>query len=201
MTQPENQNDVFNYFTESIQTQITIAETLNPKIEQVIQTLLTGLLANRTLFISANGFLMPSMMNFTHQLFNGLEIDRPAIPIVSLSSSLALLTQLDHAEPSLHEAKQINAFAKPKDILIVLSYSGREAHLVACMKEAIEKEMALILFRSQRSGELSELLGANDLEIEIPTTSKLTLIEMQTLILNCISQTLEARLFLQNDVL
>lgn len=201
MNQNNNQNGVFSYFTDSIQTQILIAETLNQDIEKIINKILAGLLKNQTLFIGANGFLIPTMMNFVHQLFNGLEIDRPAIPIVPLNSSFSLLAQLDHLETALNEAKQINTFAKATDILILLSHSSNEAHLIACAKEAIEKEMMIILFRSENKGELSELLSSTDLEIEIPTKSKLSLIEMQTLILNCVSQSLESRLFLNNDIL
>lgn len=190
----ELDNHVFNYFTESIQTQIMIAETLNQPIEQIIEKLLNSLLDGKTIFITATGFLMPTMMNFTNQLFNGLKIDRPAISIVALPTALSFLTAFDHPDAQLNEAKQLSVFGKPKDILILLSDSGNEAHLVHCAKEAIEKEMTIILFRSAQQGELSALLGPKDIEIEIPATSKLSLIEMQTLILNCIGQTLEFKM-------
>lgn len=192
------QNDVFNYFTESIQTQILVAEMLNQQIEQIIQKLLSGLLKNKTIFISANDFLMPVAMNFAHQLFNGLEIERPPIPIMPLSPTFLNITQINGQVAHQNEAKQINAFAKPRDILILLSYSGNEPHLISVIQEAIEKELRLILFRPSEAGELSAFLGANDLDIEIPTQSKFNLIEIQTMILNCISQTLEARLFFNN---
>jgi len=79
--QVKNVQDLIkNYFTESIQTQIVMAESLGSSIEKAANIIVEGLLNGNKIMGCGNGSAAANIQSFTSRLITSLDIERPSIP-------------------------------------------------------------------------------------------------------------------------
>lgn len=194
------QNRIKNYFTESIQTQIVMAESLSATIEQVVNIVTHALLNGNKILSCGNGLSSANVQNFTSCLLNGIAIERPAIPAIALVTDNAPFNASATSHQALDiYAKQIQALGQKGDILVVLSCNGNSQTIIRAVQEAVIKDMTIIAVTGCDGGEVVGLLGQQDLEIRIPSYNQITINEMHLMILNCLCQLIEDALFIHRE--
>ncbi|QIQ20275.1 SIS domain-containing protein [Zophobihabitans entericus] len=194
------QDLIKSYFTESIQTQIVTAEALSETIEVSAQKLVQALLNGNKILSCGNGASAANAQNFTSKLINGVEIERPSMPAISLVSDAVVLSAI--ANGGQHDeiyAKQIQALGQSGDILLVISSEGVNSSIIRAVQESVIKDMAIIALTGCDGGEIVGLLGQHDIEIRIPSYKKVRIQEMHTLVLDCLCQLIEHSLFMYKE--
>ena len=191
------QDLIKNYFTESIQTQIVMAESLGSAIEKAANIIVGGLLNGNKIMGCGNGAAAANVQSFTSRLITSVDIERPSIPAIALVSDNVLLSAIANHEEVY--ARQIQALGQQGDILIISSCEGNSRSIIRAVQEAVIKDMKIVALTAFDGGEVIGLLGQSDVEIRVPSFKKVVAYEMHAMILNCLCQLIENTLFIHSE--
>ena len=101
---------------------------------------------NKVLIIGNGGSSMEAG-HFAAELLGKFEMERKALPAISLSDNTAAMTAIanDYGYPLVF-SRQIEALGKPGDVLVILSTSGKSANCLAAEHAARNIGMDIIKF-------------------------------------------------------
>jgi DnaA initiator-associating protein len=183
-------------FTENIQTMIAAADALPEQIHQAGEMLVQSLLDGHKILSCGNGGAASQAQHFAAKLLNRYERERSSLPAIALSPDSATLTAIaNDSQFSEIFAKQIRALGQPGDILLVISSSGNSRNLLQAMDAALSRDMLIVALTGRDGGEMAGLVGANDCEIRVPSNSTARTQEVHLLILHCLCDYIDRRLF------
>ncbi|OCG17912.1 MULTISPECIES: SIS domain-containing protein [unclassified Gilliamella] len=191
------QDLIKNYFTESIQTQIVMAESLGYSIEKAANIIVESLLNGNKIMSCGNGPSAANVQSFTSRLITSINIERPSIPAIALVSDNVLLSAIANHEEIY--ARQIQALGQQSDVLIIATCQGNSRAIIRAVQEAVIKDMKIVALTAFDGGEVIGLLGQNDIEIRVPSYNKVMAYEMHAMILNCLCQLIENTLFIHSE--
>lgn len=170
-------------FTESIQTQISAVESLADIIQEAADFLVSSLLNGQRVFSLGNGSARWVSYHFAETMNCGMKMERPAFPVIPLYN---------------YSEQQVSSLGQGNDVLLVLAdATGDDQALVATMEAALSREMIIIAVTGQSNELVSGLLGADDIEIQIPSPTPSRILEQQLLVSNCLCELIELTIFPQ----
>jgi len=180
----------------SIEAQIAVVDTLSADIARAGERLVNCLLNDGKILICGHGGSAANSLHFSSALLTQYEAERPALPVISLSTDMALLTAISnegHAEQCF--ARQIRALGHARDLLIVLTASGNSSGILEAVKAANDREMEIIALSGKEGGLLSSHLGPDDMEIRVPGERLSGIREIHLVILHCFCDLIDQLLF------
>ncbi|TMO64072.1 SIS domain-containing protein [Pseudoalteromonas aurantia] len=193
------QESIKTIFTESIQAQIAAGEVLPSSLEAAAFTIVQSLINGNKVVCCG----VPSChMLATHMaglLVNFYETERPCLPAVALTQNSINLGTVSTEDDTEHYARQVRAFAQQGDLLLVIGVNGNEKSIVSAAEAALTKDMKVIALIGDDGGELTGLLGPNDVEIRVPSKRPSRIIESHLFSLHCLSQLIDDTLFPQEE--
>jgi len=170
-------------FTESIQTQISAVEGLSDVIEDTVGLLVNSLLNGQRLFVHGNASASWLSQHFAEKMNCGMKLERPAFQAIPLQS---------------YGHQQVASLAQSNDILIVIAAAdGDDQTLIETMEVALSREMIIVALTGQDNELVSGLLGADDVEIQVPSLNPARVLEQQLLISHCLCELIEQTIFPQ----
>ena len=93
---------------------------------------------------------------------------------------------------------QVASLAQAGDLLLVFATrESDDSALIETMETALSRNMIMIAITGQQNDMVSGLLGASDLELQIPSLNESRVLEQQLLISQCISELVENTIFPQ----
>lgn len=190
------QDLIKNYFTENIQTQIVMAESLNLTLEKAAKIIVEGLLNGNKIMGCGNGSSAANIKNFTSRLMASIDIERPGIPAITLISDNVLLSPI--ADNDNIYARQIQTLGQKGDIFVVLTSEGNSPSIIRAVQQAVINDITIVALTGFDGGELIGLLGKNDIEIRIPSYKRSIIYDMHGMVLNCLYQLIENMLFIHD---
>lgn len=183
-------------FTESIQTQISTADSLSPVISLATQQIVHSLLSGNKILACGNGGSAANAQQFVSCLINKYETERPSLPAVALTADTISLTAVANDE-SYDEifAKQVRALGNKGDILLVVSSSGNSRDVLKAMEVAVTRDMIIVALTGGDGGAMPGLLGESDVEIRVPSSRGSRVQETHMLIVHCLCDLIDQFLF------
>ncbi|HAD48841.1 MAG: phosphoheptose isomerase [Idiomarina sp.] len=170
-------------FTESIQTQISAVESLSDMLEDTVGLLVNSLLNGQRLFVQGNASCRWISRHFAEQMNSGMRLERPAFPVIPLQN---------------YGHQQVASLGQRNDILVVIAAAeGDDKALLETMEVALSREMIIVALTGQNNELVSGLLGADDIEIQIPSQNPARVLEHQLLICHCLCELIEQTIFPQ----
>lgn len=187
-------------FTESIQTQIAAAEALPDLISRAATTIVQSLLNGNKILTCGNGASAANAQHFAANLINRYETERPSLPAIALSADNIILTAIsnDDLKDEVY-AKQIRALGQAGDVLLAISSRGNSRDIIKAVETAVTRDITIIALTGCDGGELSGLLGQQDVEIRIPSDRGARIQEMHMLVINCLCDLIDFTLFPHQD--
>jgi phosphoheptose isomerase len=188
-------------FTDSIQTKINSADAILHIIaeasEEIVQTLLEG----HKILCCGNGGSACTALHFSSHMLNRFKQERPSLPVISLNTDISALTAIanDYHFSDIF-AKQVRALGAPGDLLLAISTSGNSINIIHALKAAHDKNMGTIALTGHDGGKIAEHLREKDIEIRIPAYDVARIQETHLLIINCICDIVDFRLFDHGEV-
>ncbi|RUO80094.1 phosphoheptose isomerase [Idiomarina tyrosinivorans] len=169
-------------FTESIQTQISAVETLQEPVSRAVELFVERLLQGQRVYCcgEAGGAFVASQ--FVRLMTDGMKLDRPPFPTIHLDQS---------------KARQVNALGQAGDVLLVVANHPDSELMTNIMEAALSRQMVIVALTCETDDAIAGLLGANDVEIRIPSRNPSRVIENQLLVVHCLAELVEARIFPQ----
>ncbi|PAJ72512.1 DnaA initiator-associating protein DiaA [Pseudoalteromonas sp. NBT06-2] len=194
------QDIVKEIYTESIQAHIAAGEVLPSPLESAAFTIAQNLINGNKLICCGYQSCQMLAQHIATILVNCYETERPCLPAIALNTEVNNLST--YAEQNEHEvfSRQVRAFAQQGDMLLAIAVNGNEKSIISAVESALTKDMTVIVLVGNDGGELSGLLGPNDVEIRVPSKRPSRIIESHLLSLHCLSELIDLTLFPQDEI-
>lgn len=180
----------------SIESKMHIADMMSGHIARAGQKLVDCLLNDGKLFLCGNGGSNANCLHFSAAMMNHFEVERPPLPVIALSTDVGALTsvtQESHYDQVF--ARQLQALGRENDTLITLSTSPHTDSLLHAVNAAHDQGMDVIALTGPHAGVLSNHLGPEDIELNVPGEQEARIREMHLFILHCFCDLIDQALF------
>ncbi len=181
----------FSVWTSALSSHLSVAKScadLAESIDQAIRTMRMTLEGGGKILICGNGGSAAQAQHMAAELVVRYVKDRRPIRALALTTDTSVITaagnDLGYQEVF---SRQVEAFARPDDTLIVISTSGKSANVNrACLKAKVLGCNVIAL--TGASGLFDHL---PNLEIRVPSTNTARIQEMHTLIIHALCESLD----------
>lgn len=140
----------------------SLGDAMAPLIEAVVAAFRRG----NTLLICGNGGSAADAQHLAAEFVNRYKIDRPPLPAIALTTDSSILTSIGN-DFSFEEifSKQVEALAKPGDILLGITTSGNSPNILRAFKAAKAKGVLCMALLGRDGGQARALA---DLAVVVP---------------------------------
>jgi phosphoheptose isomerase len=158
------------------------SRTLEPLIIASGLAIVACLKAGGKVLTCGNGGSAADAMHLSEELVGKYRAARRALPAICLSADATALTCIgnDYGYEKTF-SRQVEAFARPEDIVVVFSTSGNSPNVLAAFAAA-KKAGARTIFLGGKDG--GKARGQGDFELIIPSANTARVQEVHTLILH-----------------
>ena len=184
------------HFIRSIETKQRALEIVGPAIVHAAEDIARCLTQKGKILACGNGGSAADAQHFSAEMLNRFETERPGLAAITLTTDASTLTSIanDYTFEEVF-SKQVRALGQPGDILLAISTSGNSPNIITAVQAAKERDMAIIALTGRDGGRMAELLGEQDTEIRIPSTSTARIQEVHILAIHCICDLVDQLLF------
>lgn len=184
------------HFTDSIQTKIEAADVIAPQIAKGAEMMVKALVAGHKILACGNGGSAADAQHFSAELLNRFEVERPALPAISLTTDTSTLTAIGN-DYEFHDcfSKQVNALANNGDVLLCITTSGNSENVIRAIHAAHERGAGVIVLSGKDGGKIANILTKNDVEIRVPATRTARIQETHILVIHCLCDLIDQNLF------
>lgn len=169
MTQQRNDNNPFDGPLRDLATLATrVADELTPQMHEAYRLVRESVDRGGTLFFCGNGGSAADAQHMATEYVVRYMRNRRAYPAVALTTDTSLLTAAgnDIGFDNVF-ARQVEALAKPGDLLVIHSTSGNSPNVLRAAEAARAKGVKVLAFSARDGGALRQ---AADHSVVIPTT-------------------------------
>jgi phosphoheptose isomerase len=161
-------------------------------LAQAAQTVLHCLTSGGKLLLCGNGGSAADSSHIATEFTCRFQEDRRPYPAISLNVDGGLLTAIgnDYAFEDIF-ARQVRAYGKPGDVLIVLTTSGRSRNVLAALEEAKRQKLKTIAFLGKSGGVTA---GVAEIELIVPGENTARIQEAHKFLLHVLCEQVEAGL-------
>ncbi|MBT0769461.1 SIS domain-containing protein [Kineosporia sp. J2-2] len=159
-------------------------DTAGPQVAEAARRLADCLGGDHRAFIIGNGGSAADAQHFAAEFTGKFQLPRQPLPVLALSTDTSALTCIgnDYGFEAIF-SRQVEALARPGDVLIAISTSGNSENVVRAAEVAQENGVFVIGMTGERTG----LLDAHaDLMIKAPSSSTARIQECQMTMLHII---------------
>jgi D-sedoheptulose 7-phosphate isomerase len=169
-----------------------VAEHLGPSLDQALQMVRDTVRRGGTLFFCGNGGSAADAQHLATEYVVRYSRKRRAYPAVALTTDTSLLTAAGN-DLGFSEvfARQIEALAKPGDLLIIHTTSGNSANLLRAAEAANAKGVPVLALSARDGGRLKALAAHS---VIVPTDRTDRAQELQLCIQHIICDVVEREL-------
>ena len=135
-------------------------------------------------------------VDFSKELLNRFERERPGLPAVALTTDSSTLTSIanDYAYEDIF-AKQVRALGRTGDVLLAISTSGNSENVNRAIVAAHERGMHVVALSGRDGGALAPLLAGEDVEIRVPAERTARIQEVHLVAIHCLCDLIDEFLF------
>lgn len=146
----------------------TVAQTMGADLDRALEMVRGTVAAGGTLFFCGNGGSAADAQHMATEYVVRYTRTRRAYPAIALTTDTSILTAAgnDLGYDQVF-ARQIEALAKPGDLVIIHSTSGNSPNVLAAASAAREKDVRVLAFSARDGGVLRSLA---DHSVIIPTS-------------------------------
>jgi len=148
--------------------------------------------AGGTVLVAGNGGSAADAGHFVAELVGRFGHDRPAVRAVCLGASTPTLTAVSNDygyDRAL--AREVEALARPGDLLVAISTSGRSANVLAAADAAAASGCTVVGLTGQGGDDLAARCAAT---VAVASTSTPRVQEVHALVLHAVAQAVEEHL-------
>ena len=165
------------------------AVSLLPTLSRIAATLHQALSCGGKVLTCGNGGSAADSQHFVAELVGRFRTERTALPAIALTADAATLTAVanDFGFEQLF-SRQLQALARPGDVLVAISTSGNSANVVGAAATARRLGVTVIALTGAGGGRLAEFA---DILCAVPSSSVARIQEMHGLCVHSIVEVLD----------
>lgn len=194
------------HFIDSADLKYQAAQTLSQPIAAAVQAVLACVTSGGKVLVCGSGPSAAQAQQFAAFCVAGFERERPELAALALSSDSALLAVAPAVSVSgghdamQHVARQVRALGQAGDVLLALSVTGNDVHLLAAAEAAHERDMTVVVLTGRTGGKLVTLLRETDVLISVPHDRAARVREVHAVVLHCLSDGVDAQLLGEQEI-
>ena len=144
--------------TQRILTAILADPHLLATVEQVATVCIDCFRSGNKLMLAGNGGSAADAQHIAGEFVSRFAFDRLGLPAIALTTDSSILTSIanDYAYERIF-SRQIQAHARPGDVLIAYSTSGTSANILAALQAAREQGIVTVGMTGNRGGPMHSL--------------------------------------------
>ncbi|MCZ6686931.1 MAG: phosphoheptose isomerase [Gammaproteobacteria bacterium] len=171
------------------------ASDLAPLVSRAAALITRSLLDNGKVLSCGNGGSAGDAQHFSAEMLNRFEMERPGLPAVALTTDCSTLTSIanDYSFDDIF-SKQIRALGQPGDILLAISTSGNSENVSRACVAAHERGMKIVALTGRDGGDLSGILGEDDIELRVPAQNTARIQEVHLVFIHCLCDLIDREL-------
>ena len=173
-----------NFFEELIEYTMIMGDTFSLPIKESAEVFAEALLSGNTIFTIGQGASSLSAQLFSNNLALGTQMERPGFPSLNLN-------QVTDSHDIGQHIKILSTLSKESDILLLLSRGGSCDEFVRIMQSAVKLGLTIVLVAYKDDNILIESLRPQDLCIDMSRFEKRMLSQLQSQIIECLSQLID----------
>ncbi len=161
-------------------------------VEAIASSYEEALRGGGTLFFAGNGGSAADAQHIATEYVVRYQTNRPPLRAIALTTDTSLLTAAAN-DLGFDEvfARQVEALARPGDVLVLHSTSGESPNVLNAARAAKARGVHIVAFLGKTGGELKELA---DIALVIPSTDTARIQELHLSIEHLICEVIEERL-------
>ncbi|MCZ6500556.1 MAG: phosphoheptose isomerase [Gammaproteobacteria bacterium] len=189
-----NEDRVRQHFAESIEIKRRASE-LAPLVSRAASLITGSLLDNGKVLSCGNGGSAGDAQHFSAEMLNRFEMERPGLPAVALTTDSSTLTSIanDYTFDDIF-SKQVRALGQPGDVLLAITTSGNSENVTRACVAAHERGMKIVAFTGRDGGDLSGILGEDDVELRVPAQNTARIQEVHLVFIHCLCDLIDREL-------
>ncbi|MCZ6536287.1 MAG: phosphoheptose isomerase [Gammaproteobacteria bacterium] len=189
-----SEDRVRQHFADSIEIKRQ-ASDLAPLVSRAAALITRSLLDNGKVLSCGNGGSAGDAQHFSAEMLNRFEMERPGLPAVALTTDCSTLTSIanDYSFDDIF-SKQIRALGQPGDILLAISTSGNSENVSRACVAAHERGMKIVALTGRDGGDLSGILGEDDIELRVPAQNTARIQEVHLVFIHCLCDLIDREL-------
>jgi D-sedoheptulose 7-phosphate isomerase len=185
--------DAIGAFEDAARSLQSICSTSYPsQISRAVDLLVERFSAGKKLLVCGNGGSAADAMHICAELVGRFFKERPALPAIALNTDPAVLTAWsnDYSYQSVF-SRQVEALAKPGDVVWGISTSGNSENVVAALRTGRQLGASTIALTGQGGGAMAEYADVL-LAVPLPVTPRIQ--EVHAVTYHIICEAVEAEL-------
>jgi phosphoheptose isomerase len=181
-------------FADHVDTVYRTLDGLQPQLERAVEELADTLLAERRLVVCGLGAGAALAQVFAAGLLGRMHLERPGLPVIVAGADPATLGNVVENYGATHAlARPLQALLARGDAVILVC--GGSGQAMAAAARAAQLREARVIAISGEGGADAGPLGRGDIDLRIPAEDPARIAECQLLLLNCLAELVEQRLF------
>ncbi len=187
---------VREYFRTAAETQLRARDQLAARIGEAADRLADTLGSGGKILACGNGGSAADAQHLAAEFTGRFERERSPLAAIALTTDTSALTAIgnDYGFDQVF-SKQVTALARPGDVLIGISTSGDSPNVLAALQAAHQAGAWGLILSGREGGAMARALLAGDLELRVPGTRTAHIQEVHGLILHCLCDLVDARLY------
>lgn len=183
---------IHEVFAEHAAVAARAANELPPVLERIVTALEDCLHQGHKVLACGNGGSAAQAQHLAAELVGRFLEERRALPAIALSADTATLTALgnDYGYERVF-ARQVEALARPGDLLFAISTSGNSPNVVLAARTARSLGCTVVAFTGARGGEIAPIA---DLLLQAPSTVVARIQEIHALCVHIVIDSFDARM-------
>jgi D-sedoheptulose 7-phosphate isomerase len=161
-------------------------------LSQIACCLVEALATGHSVLVAGNGGSAAEAQHFAAELVGRFRRERAPYPVMALTADSAILTAVgnDYGFAEVF-SRQVRAFGRPGDVLVVISTSGESLNLVEAIQAAHERRMSVVALTGAPSSTLTRLA---DYRISVPNADTALAQEIHMLLTHVLCDIVETEL-------
>ncbi len=186
---------VQSLFAASIEAKQAAAQTLAQPIAAAAAALITCIRDGGKILSCGNGGSAGDAQHFSSEMLNRFDRDREGFAAMALTTDASTVTAIanDYDYTQVF-AKQVRALGRRGDVLLAISTSGNSANVNEAIASAHDRGMRVVALTGRDGGKLAGLLGAQDVELRVPSDVTARIQEVHLLCIHALCQLIDDEL-------
>lgn len=140
---------------------MNLSKALAPLVEQVGQQWIDALRAGGKILLMGNGGSAADAQHIAAELVGRYLCERKGLPSIALTTDTSILTAVgnDYGYEAIF-SRQVEALARPEDVVVGYSTSGNSANVCAAMATAKAMGCYTVALTGQSGGQLVDMVDA-----------------------------------------
>ncbi|MEM7468892.1 MAG: phosphoheptose isomerase [Pseudomonadota bacterium] len=188
------------HFEQSIEVKQQLLADLPERVALAAEVMCEALVNGNKILSCGNGGSAGDACHFSSEMINRFEMERPALPAISLNTDTPTLTSIaNDSDYSQVFARQIRALGQAGDVLLAITTSGNSENVIEAVSAAHDRSLRCIALTGRDGGRLAGNLGELDVELRVPSTITARIQESHLVVIHALCDLIDRTLFSSGD--